>query len=474
MHPHAPPICRPAQVSTKAKSGTAMLSFRRLSFRRKSLPKELSKQSSPNNYCDVRRGVDIPKEKDAISKDSGQDSETDYESVSSGSPETWLKQHRSYTVSEGSKSAKPKYSGITEPPDLPAIRRVDQLYGTVRRSDKGEKEKSGGSRRPRSSKGHGGHASSFRLTATPQDKLGPPPPPPRGTAPPPQSGVTLVKILRLDKVLTNKWISGVAVTKKNEYIVVDLRSAYLLDEEGNLKKMVGAKNNNRLQEPIDVAVMPNGNLVFSDHAEQDVKIFNWKGQYLRKVKDKGLPNIAGVATNEKRQIFIAGTDKQRISVHSEDDELLYTIPGDNEGKKAHFEHPYSVAVNPLTGDIIVGDDYKQLVTAVSPTGKILWRFCPPGDRHRHFFPSSICVDNDGYVFIADLYNEKVYMLDSSGKYIKTVLSRGEGLKGGPGAVATDGRGHLIVADEEKTLKVFKYGENGFAVNKRYSYCPAAI
>ena len=161
-------------------------------------------------------------------------------------------------------------------------------------------------------------------------------------------------------------------------------------------------------------------------------------------------------------------------MHSEEDEMLYTIPAEGKEGRAPFEHPYSVAVNPLTGDLVVGDDYRQLVTAVSPDSKILWRYRPAGDSHRHFFPSSICVDNDGYVFIADLYNEKVYMLDSSGKYLKTVLSRGEGLKGGPGAIATDCRGHLIVADEEKTLKVFKYGKNGFAMNRRHSYCPTAI
>ena len=65
------------------------------------------------------------------------------------------------------------------------------------------------------------------------------------------------------------------------------------------------------------------------------------------------------------------------------------------------------------------------------------------------------------------------MLDSGGKYLKTLLSRGDGLRGGPGAIATDGQGHLLVADEERTIKVFKYGENGFALYRRTSYGPGA-
>ena len=138
-----------------------------------------------------------------------------------------------------------------------------------------------------------------------------------------------------------------------------------------------------------------------------------------------------------------------------------------------FDHPYSLAVNTLTGDIIVGDDHRQLVTAVTSEGQVLWRFFPRGDSQRHFFPSSICVDSEGYIFVADLYNCKVYMLDSSGKYLRTVLSKATGLTDGPGALATDGKGHLLVSDEEKTIKTFKYA-NGFTVQRRFSYCPSAF
>ncbi len=90
-------------------------------------------------------------------------------------------------------------------------------------------------------------------------------------------------------------------------------------------------------------------------------------------------------------------------------------------------------------------------------------FTDVGHGQRHFFPSSIAVDETaGVVFIADLYNEKVYAVDiTSGSYIKTVLARGDELRGGPSAIAVDGCGHLLVADEEKTLKVFGYGSGSF-------------
>ncbi len=198
-------------------------------------------------------------------------------------------------------------------------------------------------------------------------------------------------------------------------------------------------------------------------------MYNFKGQFVRKLRSECLTNIAGVAANDKKEVFLAGTDKACVAVMNEDGKSAGQIPPSDSTAKSPFEHPYSLAVNPLTGALIVGDDSRQLVLCVNREGKILWRFCPTGDRL--FFPSSKCVDNHGYVFIADLYNEKIYMLDSGGKFLKTLLSRGDGLKGSPGAIATDGRGHLLVADEEKTVKVFKYGEGGFALYRRISMCP---
>lgn len=50
---------------------------------------------------------------------------------------------------------------------------------------------------------------------------------------------------------------------------------------------------------------------------------------------------------------------------------------------------------------------------------------------------------------------------ATGAFIKTVLARSDELRGGPSAIAVDGCGHLLVADEEKTLKVFGYSSGSF-------------
>lgn len=277
-------------------------------------------------------------------------------------------------------------------------------------------------------------------------------------------GVQLVKILKLDQYMTNKWISGMAMSDKNELVLVDLREAYLIDESGNLIRTVGSKGSDRLVEPIGVSAGPDGRLVFTDHAQQNVKVFTNRGNHLRTITDFSLANIAGVACNRATgEIFVAGTDRKRVFVHRDGE--TRTIPPDrnsslpptSDGSRVSFKHPFSVAYNAFSGEMIVGDDYDQSVMGVTVEGQLMWRFCPPThDGDRQFFPSSVCVDQDGMVFVADLYNGKVCMLDSKGQFVRTLLSRGFGLSGNPGAIATDGKGHILVADEERTVKVFQY------------------
>lgn len=99
-----------------------------------------------------------------------------------------------------------------------------------------------------------------------------------------------------------------------------------------------------------------------------------------------------------------------------------------------------------------------------------WRWHPPSGDQRPFFPSAIAVDSaSGHVFVADLYNEKVYWLEGGCGGGGAVLWRGAGLRGCPAAVAVDGpRRLLYVADEERTVRVFSYSgaEHGRATLDR--------
>ncbi|ESO06414.1 hypothetical protein HELRODRAFT_188354 [Helobdella robusta] len=135
----------------------------------------------------------------------------------------------------------------------------------------------------------------------------------------------------------------------------------------------------------------------------------------------------------------------------------------NKSKNAKplFDHPYCIAVNPTNQEVIVGDDERHLVVAMdAQTGRLIWRFLPHEARDGNFLPACICCDWRGNVFVADSCNNKIYMLNSSGKFLKTLLSMNNGLRGSPSAICTDSTGRLYVTDEQSFVRVFKYLDDG--------------
>jgi len=165
--------------------------------------------------------------------------------------------------------------------------------------------------------------------------------------------------------MVGRLISGLAVTDKHELVVVDLRAAYLVDSiSGRLIRVVGGSGRGRLAEPIGAATAADGRLVFSDRADQTAKLYSARGQHVRTVTRLGLSNVGGVAVSRSTgDVYVAGSDCHGVA-------LVRGAAASGAGRTdtavdveylCDFEHPYSVAVNCMTGDVIVGDDLTQTV-----------------------------------------------------------------------------------------------------------------
>jgi len=179
----------------------------------------------------------------------------------------------------------------------------------------------------------------------------------------------LLQTLKLGDFMVGRLISGLAVTDKHELVVVDLRAAYLVDSvSGRLIRVVGGSGRggaaSRLIEPIGAATAADGRLVFSDRADQTAKLYSERGQHVRTVTGLGLSNVGGVAVARSTgDVYVAGSDCHGVA-------LVRGAAASGSGRGntkvdveylSDFQHPYSVAVNPATGDVIVGDDHTQTV-----------------------------------------------------------------------------------------------------------------
>ena len=291
----------------------------------------------------------------------------------------------------------------------------------------------------------------------------------------PESKVILRSTLKLD-FIQNKWISDIAVTEKGEFVIADTKQVYVVDPKGCLKRNIGNKGNCLLKSPVSLCLNKAGHIVIIDKLLNNIQVFSAKGQHLRTVEDDSFTNLNNLTCHENDHVFVTNHQTSRISVHNEKNGvLLYHIPTvlhTSCQNQTSFTSPVSITTNPLTRDIVLGDDVKQSVITVTSLGQPKWVFKPSCKTPRPFFPNSLCADTNGYVFVSDLYNCNIYMLDSCGKCLRYFTSGDLGLRTGPSCIAVGSKGQLVVADEERTLKVFTYGNGGFTLQRRMSFCPA--
>jgi len=176
---------------------------------------------------------------------------------------------------------------------------------------------------------------------------------------------TLVQTLNLSDYMVGRLISGMAVTDKHELVVVDLRAAYLVDAvSGRLIRVVGSGRaaGRLLGEPIGAATAGDGRLVFSDRADQTAKLFSARGHHVRTVAGLGLSNVAGVAVARPGgDVYVAGSGSHGVALVRGAAATARADTVVDVQYLSDFVHPYSVAVSPATGDVIVGDDHAQTV-----------------------------------------------------------------------------------------------------------------
>ena len=119
-----------------------------------------------------------------------------------------------------------------------------------------------------------------------------------------------------------------------------------------------------------------------------------------------------VSCNSKGHVLVTNTDKKLIPVHSHDNLYIDSIPPEifdysymdgynfvdvslSQNQNFLPYSMYSIIVNYLTTDIIIGDNTKQIVVTISPKGEI-WCFVPPPEFrysevvNRPFFQFTLC------------------------------------------------------------------------------------
>jgi len=193
----------------------------------------------------------------------------------------------------------------------------------------------------------------------------------------------------------------------------------------------------------------------------------------------------GVATDVIGNVYVADQQNNLIRMISPAG-VVTTLAGNGQygqtngiGTAASFNNPNGLAVDAL-GNIYVADQGNNLIRKISPAGVVstlagtgaLGSTDGPASVATFYYPSAVAVDATGNIYVADLVDNKIRMINPFG--IVSTLA-GTGLPGSadgtgamasfnrPSGIATDVSGNVYVADQQNNL-IRKIIATGYSIS----------
>ena len=221
----------------------------------------------------------------------------------------------------------------------------------------------------------------------------------------------------------------------------------------------------RIKNPSGIAVDGSGDVLFADMGNNRIRMINPAG-IITTVAGTGKPGYSGdgsaaalasinhaegVAIDAKGNIYISDTGNNRVRIISPAG-IITTIAGTGRpgyggdggpATSARLNRPAGVAVD-SSGRIYIADCYNQRVRVIDTSGTITTLAGTgkagyagdegPATSARLNFPSGVAVDASGNVYISDWHNQRVRMVDASGT-INTLAGTGKAGFSGDGSAA---------------------------------------
>ena len=200
-----------------------------------------------------------------------------------------------------------------------------------------------------------------------------------------------------------------------------------------------------------------------------------------KASEASFSNMMGLAVDSQGNIFVADSRNNMIRKISSDG-IVTTVAGngragslDGRGDSASFFYPQGIAVD-KNGNLYIADTHNSLIRKINPQGYVttlagqrIYHTIPVKDSITRFDnPSGIAVDDSGYVYVADCFNNLIRKISPDGKVYNIAGNINHGTKDGtgssasfylPAGIALDSVGNMYVSDSYNNL-IRKVSQSG--------------
>ncbi|MCK4501907.1 MAG: 6-bladed beta-propeller [Desulfuromonadales bacterium] len=117
--------------------------------------------------------------------------------------------------------------------------------------------------------------------------------------------------------------------------------------------------------------------------------------------------IVDMAQGRNGTMYFLSEKWGRIFVYGENEEPLFSF-GEKGGDKGKLARARGIAVDSRNDRIYISDYLRHTVLVYNMKGQWLYEIGGKGTRPGYFFyPSSVCVDNNGILYVADTFNNRV-------------------------------------------------------------------
>ena len=243
---------------------------------------------------------------------------------------------------------------------------------------------------------------------------------------------------------------GVAVSDDGHVIVTETggNCITVLDREGKKVRSFTSSRNIKFSYPCGVAITPDNFILVTD--EHKIQKLTMDGNLIASVGQKGSKPLE---FNEPRDIaisptsghiFVVDRNNHRIQVLNPDLTFSYSF-GSKGSAEGQFSTPWFIAID-NQGLVYVSDRGNHHIQVFTSEGKYISRFGTCGSDPRQLQSPTGLVINNNLLYVADWGNHLVSIFTTDGQFVRLSCFGEPGNKFSPFGITLDNEGYLYICD----------------------------
>jgi sugar lactone lactonase YvrE len=237
------------------------------------------------------------------------------------------------------------------------------------------------------------------------------------------------------------------------------RGVHVLDLSSRRWTTITQSAEGALASPVGVVFLPDGRLLVSDSAREEIFVYNAEGTQKGRFTDSALSRPTGMALDaERRWVWVAETLGHRVRAFDLSGREVAVV-GERGSEPGQFNYPVRVAIDG-EGGVWVSDSLNFRLQHIKGSGEVDRVFGMQGDQAGSFAaPRGLTVDERGRVLVVDTLFDAVQIFDPEGRLLLTFGRRGitPGEFWLPSDVTLDASNRIYVADSyNRRVQIFAY------------------